>query len=129
MCLWEKEQRLMMFKNRVLRKITESSQLHNEELWDLSSSPITILVIKSIRMRCMGHVAHYRGEKSGSGLEKKGRASSCKCSTTPLRSLICRKFEQLQKCYLLTCFATHHKSFMSCWMNQLTLTYTKYIYF
>jgi hypothetical protein len=33
-----------VFKNRMLRKIPESSQFHYEELWDLSSSPIIIHV-------------------------------------------------------------------------------------
>jgi hypothetical protein len=55
-----------MFKNRVLTKtfgperdgvIRESRRLHNEELYDLWSSPNVIRAIKSRRMRGTGHVA------------------------------------------------------------------------
>jgi hypothetical protein len=35
-------------------------QLHNEELHDLYSSPSVIRMIKSRRMRLVGHVAHTR---------------------------------------------------------------------
>jgi len=38
--------------------------LHNEELNDLYSSPNNVRVIKSIRMRWAGHVAHM-GEERG----------------------------------------------------------------
>jgi hypothetical protein len=40
----------------------EWSKLHNEELYDLYSSPIIIRTIKSRRMRWAGHVARM-GEK------------------------------------------------------------------
>jgi hypothetical protein len=67
------EQRLRVFKNRVLRRIFgperdeatgEWRRLHNEELNDLYSSPHIIRVIKLRRMRWAGHVAHM-GEKRG----------------------------------------------------------------
>ena len=54
-----------MFDNSVLRKIfgpkrhkktRQLTRLHNEELYDLYSSPKNILVIKSRRMRWVGHV-------------------------------------------------------------------------
>jgi hypothetical protein len=54
-----------MFENRVLRifgpkrdEVTaEWRKLHNEELHDLYSSPTTVRMIKSRRMRWAGHVA------------------------------------------------------------------------
>jgi len=49
------EHRLRVFENRELRK------LHNEELNDLYSLPNIVQVIKSRRMRWVGHVA-YIGE-------------------------------------------------------------------
>jgi len=42
----------------------EWRKLHNEELKDLYSSPNIVRVIKSIRMRWAGHVAHM-GEGRG----------------------------------------------------------------
>jgi hypothetical protein len=42
--------------------IGEWRKLHNEELRDLYSSPSIIRIIKSRRMRCVGHVARI-GEK------------------------------------------------------------------
>jgi hypothetical protein len=60
------EQRLRVFENRVLRRIFgpkmdevtgEWRKLHNKELRDLYSSPSIIRIIKSKRMRWMGHVA------------------------------------------------------------------------
>jgi hypothetical protein len=60
-----------VFDNRVLRRIFglkreevtgEWRKLHNEELRDLYSSPGTIRIIKSRRMRWAGHVARM-GEK------------------------------------------------------------------
>jgi hypothetical protein len=60
-----------VFENRVLRKIFgpkrdevkgEWRTLHNEELRDLYSSPSVIRIIRSRRMRWVGHVARM-GEK------------------------------------------------------------------
>ena len=60
------EHRLRVFDNKVLRRIfgpkrdgvtEEWRKLHNEELSDLYCSPHIVLVIKSTRMRCAGHVA------------------------------------------------------------------------
>jgi hypothetical protein len=65
------EHRLRMFENRVLRRIFgpkrdevtgEWRKLHNEELQDLYSSPNIIGIIKSRRMRWVGHIARM-GEK------------------------------------------------------------------
>ena len=66
------ERRLKVFENRVLRRIfgskrnavtEERRKLHNEELNDLYSSPSTVRVIKSRRMRRAGHAARMgRGE-------------------------------------------------------------------
>jgi len=70
--LWE-ESKLRGFENMVLRKIFgprrdevtgEFGRLHNEELNDLYSSPNTVRVMKSRRMRWAGHVAHM-GEERG----------------------------------------------------------------
>jgi hypothetical protein len=60
-----------VFENRVLRRtfgpkrdkvMGEWRKLHNEELRDLYSSPSIIRIIKSRRMRWVGHVAQM-GEK------------------------------------------------------------------
>jgi len=67
------ERKLRVFENMVLRRIfgpkrdevtREWRKLHNEELNDLHSSPNTVRVIKSRRMRWAGHVAPM-GEKRG----------------------------------------------------------------
>ena len=60
------ERRLMVFENRVLRRVFgpkrdevtgEWRKLHNEELSDLYSLPNIVRVVKSRRMRWVGHVA------------------------------------------------------------------------
>ena len=69
-----------MFENRVLMKILgpmrdevtgEWRKLHNEELNDLYSSPNIIRVIKSRRMRWVGHVARM-GEGTGAYMNMVG---------------------------------------------------------
>jgi hypothetical protein len=61
-----------VFENRVLRRIFRPKRdeiirdwrkLHNEELNDLYSSSKTFQMIKSRRMRWVGHVAHIGGRK------------------------------------------------------------------
>jgi len=65
--------RLRVYENRGMRRIFRLKsdevtrkwrKLHNEELNDLYSSPTTVLMIKSRRIRWMGHVARM-GEKRG----------------------------------------------------------------
>jgi hypothetical protein len=67
------ECRLRVFENRVLRRLFGSKRdevteewrkLHNEELYDLYSSPIIIRVMKLRRMRWVGHVARM-GDRRG----------------------------------------------------------------
>jgi hypothetical protein len=66
------EHRLRIFENRVLRRIFGPEreedrlwrELHNDELYNLYSSPNFVRVIKSRRMRWAGHVA-CMGERSG----------------------------------------------------------------
>jgi hypothetical protein len=67
------ECRLRVFENRMLKRIfgpgkdevtEEWRRLHNEEINDLYSSPDIVWVIKSRRMRWVGHVACMR-ERSG----------------------------------------------------------------
>ena len=64
--------RLRVFESRVLRKIfgpkrdkvtTEWRKLHNEELNELYSSPNTVRVVKSRRMRWAGHEVCMEGEE------------------------------------------------------------------
>jgi hypothetical protein len=62
-----------VFGNRVLRKIFgpkrdeirgEWRRLHSKGLYDLYSSPNIIWVIKSRKVKCVGHTAHM-GERRG----------------------------------------------------------------
>jgi hypothetical protein len=61
--------RLRVFENRVLRRIFGPKRdevtggwrkLHSEELYNLYTSPNTIMQIASRRMRLAGHVARMR---------------------------------------------------------------------
>jgi hypothetical protein len=70
-CTLREECRLTDFGNRVLRKIFgpkrhevtgEWRRLHNKELYIPYFSPKIIQVIKSRRLRWVGHVARMRGE-------------------------------------------------------------------
>jgi len=67
------EPRLRVFANRVLRRIFghkrneltgEWGKLHNEELYDRYFSPNIPVLIKTRRMRWVGHVARM-GERKG----------------------------------------------------------------
>jgi hypothetical protein len=60
------EHRLRVFENKVLKRIFGPKRdeatggwrkVHNEELRDLYSSPSIIRIVKSRRMRWVGHVA------------------------------------------------------------------------
>jgi hypothetical protein len=68
------ERKLRVFENMVLRRIFGPRRdevtggwrrLHNEELNDLYSSPNIVWVIKSRRMRWVGHVARMGEDKGG----------------------------------------------------------------
>ena len=64
--------RLRVFENRILRRIFgtkrddngEWRRLHNEEVHSLYCSPHFVRVIKSRRLRCVGHVARMEEGRS-----------------------------------------------------------------
>jgi hypothetical protein len=67
------EHRLMVFENRVLRRIFGPKRdnvtggwrkLHNEEVHNLYSSPSIIRMVKSRRMRLAEHVARMREKRN-----------------------------------------------------------------
>jgi hypothetical protein len=83
------EHRLRVFENRVLRKIFGPKReedgswrkLHNDELHNLYSSPNIVRVIKSRRMRWVGHVARIgegRGWLQGFGWEARRQETTGK---------------------------------------------------
>jgi hypothetical protein len=62
-----------VFKNRVVKRIFGAKReelegswrgLHSEELYNLYASPNIIRVMKSLKMRWMGHVARMRNMKN-----------------------------------------------------------------
>jgi len=64
------EHRLRVFENRVLRKFGPRryedgswKRMHDDELNSLYSSPNTITVIRSRRMKGVGHVTCIEGER------------------------------------------------------------------
>jgi len=70
----QEEKKLRVFENMVLRRLFgprrgevtgEWRRLHNEELNNLYSSPNTVRVMKSRRMRWAGHVARMGEERVG----------------------------------------------------------------
>jgi hypothetical protein len=69
----KKENGMMVFKNRVLRRIFGPRRneviggwksLRNEELHNMYSSPNIIRMMKSRRMRWAGHVAHMKTKRN-----------------------------------------------------------------
>jgi hypothetical protein len=83
-----KERRLRVFENRVLRRIFgpkgnkvtgECRKLHNEKLNDAYSSYNIVRVIKSRRMRWLGHVAREGDRRiQGFGGETWGKENTWK---------------------------------------------------
>ena len=87
------ERRLMMFENRVLRRMfgpkrgrvtREWGKLHNEELNELYCSLKIVRVIKSRKMRWAGHVAHM-GERMCGYRVLVGKSKGKRLPTRPSR--------------------------------------------
>jgi hypothetical protein len=86
------EHGLRVFENRVLGKIFGPKReedgswrkLHNDELYDLYSSPNIVRVIKSRRMRWAGHVARM-GEGRGAYRVLVGRTKGMRPPGRPRR--------------------------------------------
>jgi hypothetical protein len=87
----KEEHRLRVFENGVLRIFGPKREeygswrkLHNDELHNLYSSPNIVKVIKSRRMRWVGHVAR-RGESRGVYRVSVGRPESKRSLGRPRR--------------------------------------------
>jgi hypothetical protein len=94
------EHTLRVFENRVLRRIFgpnrdevtgEWRKLHNEKLCDLYSMPRIIRIIKSRRMRWVGHVSRM-GEKRNTHRLMVGKPEGKR----PLRRLRCRWVDNIR---------------------------------
>jgi hypothetical protein len=111
-----KERRLRVFENRVLRRVFgpmrdkvtgEWRKLHNEELNDLYSLPSTVRVVKSRRMRWVGHVARM-GEERGVHRVLVGKREGKRPLGRPRRSWECNINPSLHfVSYMIQCTYLH----------------------